>query len=107
MMRDQLTRFDTTLQEKIELEQLVSEQKKKILILEKELKDNQVTKELHERRIGELQLKVEQAAFLESDFKRQTEKLNSLEEASKIIEDELSAQSKRKKELEEQLRKTR
>ena len=49
----------------------MAEQKKKILILEKEIKDRQVTKELHERRIGELQLKVEQAVFLESDFKRQ------------------------------------
>ena len=106
-MKEELTRFDTTVQEKAELEQLVSEQKKRILILEKELKDSQVTKELHERRIGELQLKVEQAAFLESDFKRQSEKLSSLEEASKIIEDELAAQSRRKKELEEELRKTR
>jgi hypothetical protein len=44
---------------------------------------------------------VEQGSFVESDFKRQTEKLKSMEEASKIIEDELSAQSKRKKELEE------
>ena len=76
-------------------------------MLEKDIKDRQVTKDLHERRIGELQLKVEQAAFMESDFKRQTEKLSSTEEASKMIEDQLSAQSRKKKELEEELRKTK
>ena len=96
-MRDELLRFESTLQEKNDLEQTVAEQKKKILLLEKEIKDRIVTKELHERRIGELQLKVEQAAFLESDFKRQSDKLASLEEASKIIEDELGSQSKKKK----------
>lgn len=69
----------------MELEHTVSEQKKKIMLLEKDIKDRQVTKELYERRIGELQLKVEQGSFVESDFKRQTEKLKSMEEASKII----------------------
>lgn len=44
---------------------------------------------------------------MESEFKRQTDKLNSIEEASKIIEDELSAQSRKKKEVEEELRKTK
>jgi hypothetical protein len=69
----------------VELEHTVSEQKKKIMLLEKDIKDRQVTKELYERRIGELQLKVEQGSFVESDFKRQTEKMKSMEEASKII----------------------
>ena len=54
-----------------------------------------------------MQLKVEQGAFLESDFKRQTEKMKSLEEANKLIEDELGAQSRKKKELEEDLKRTR
>ena len=44
---------------------------------------------------------------MESDYRRQTDKLNSIEEASKIIEDQLSAQSRKKKEVEEELRKTK
>lgn len=51
-MKEELARFETTLKEKQELEQIVAEQKKKILILEKDIKDRQATKELHERRIG-------------------------------------------------------
>lgn len=34
------------------------ESKKKILLLEREIKEKQSTKELYEKRIGELQLKV-------------------------------------------------
>lgn len=83
------------------------EQKRRILLLEKEIKDRQSTKELHERRIGELQLKVEQASLMEGEFRRQADKFRNLEEANKLIEDELAAQSKRKKELEEELRKTK
>lgn len=75
--------------------------------MEKEIKDRQSTKELHERRIGELQLKVEQASLNESEFRRQTEKFRNLEEANKLIEDELNAQIRKKKDLEEELRKTK
>ena len=42
-----MLRFESTLQEKNDLEQTVAEQKKKILLLEKEIKDRIVTKELH------------------------------------------------------------
>lgn len=75
--------------------------------MEKEIKDRQSTKELHERRIGELQLKVEQASLNESEFRRQTEKFRNLEEANKIIEDELNTQIRKKKDLEEELKKTK
>jgi hypothetical protein len=78
-----------------------AEQRRRILVLEKEIKDRQSTKELHERRIGELQLKVEQAALMEGEFRRQADKFRNLEEANKLIEDELAAQSRRKKEVEE------
>jgi hypothetical protein len=36
----------------VELERVGAEQKRKILLLEKEIKDRQATKDLHERRIG-------------------------------------------------------
>ncbi len=62
-MKEELNKFESTLAEKVELERLHAEQKRKILLLEKEIKDRQSTKELHERRIGELQLKVEQASL--------------------------------------------
>ena len=106
-MREELARFEATLAEKAELERVTAEQKRKILILEKEIKDRQSTKELHERRIGELQLKVEQASLNENEFKRQTEKFRNLEEANKLIEDELNAQIRKKKDLEEELKKTK
>jgi hypothetical protein len=106
-MREELGRFETTLAEKAELERVCAEQKRRILLLEKEIKDRQSTKELHERRIGELQLKVEQASLMEGEFRRQADKFRNLEEANKLIEDELAAQSKRKKELEEELKKTK
>lgn len=77
-MRDELGRFEATLAEKVELERVGAEQKRKILMLEKEIKDRQSTKELHERRIGELQLKVEQASLMEGEFKRQADKFRNL-----------------------------
>lgn len=106
-MREELLRSESTLAEKQELERVNAEQKKKILLCEKQIKDRQSTKELHERRIGELQLKVQQAGLLENDFKRQTEKLRSLEEANKLIEDQLVTQSRLKKELQEELKKNK
>lgn len=51
-MREELGKFEATLKEKEELEQLSAEQKKKILVLEKEIRDRQTIKEQHERRIG-------------------------------------------------------
>ncbi len=44
--------------EKTELEQVLTETKKKNLLLERDIKDKQSTKQLYEKRIGELQLKV-------------------------------------------------
>ena len=46
-MKEELNKFEQTVQDKQDLEQVVSEQKKKILILEKDIKDKQVTKEMH------------------------------------------------------------
>lgn len=46
-MKDELARFEATLAEKAELERVCAEQKRKILLLEKEIKDRQSTKELH------------------------------------------------------------
>jgi hypothetical protein len=42
---------------------------------------------MHEKRIGELHLKVEQSAFYETECRRQTEKMKSMEENNKIVED--------------------
>ena len=52
-----------------------------------------------------MQLKVEQASLNESEFRRHTEKFRNLEEANKLIEEELNAQIRKKKDLEEELRK--
>lgn len=46
------------MEEKTELEQSLAQAKKKNLLLERDLKDKQSTKELYEKRIGELQLKL-------------------------------------------------
>lgn len=58
MMKDELARFQATVKEKEELEHVNAQQKLKILVLEKDIKDRQTTKELYQRRIGELQIKV-------------------------------------------------
>jgi uncharacterized protein (DUF4213/DUF364 family) len=52
-------------------------------------------------------LKVEQANLNESEFKRQAEKFRNLEDANKLIEDELNSQIKKKKEVEDELKKTK
>lgn len=48
-----------------------------------------------------MQIKLEQAGPLENENKRQLEKIKALEEANKIIEDEITEQSKKRKNLEE------
>lgn len=75
--------------QKTELEQQLLEAKKSILILERDVKDKQNSKEVYEKRIGELQLKVEQATTLENENKRFSEKIKSYEDANKIIEEEM------------------
>lgn len=44
LIRDELNRFEQTVVEKNDLEKALAEQKKKILMLEKEIKDRQTTK---------------------------------------------------------------
>ena len=58
IIREDLIRVKEVMEEKKELEHTLMESKKKILLLEREIKEKQSTKELYEKRIGELQLKV-------------------------------------------------
>lgn len=79
--------------------------KRKIIILEKEIKDRQATKQLHEKRIGQLLLKVEQSSTYEIENKRLKDKLLTYEDAKKIIQDQLQGQVAKRKDLEDQVRK--
>lgn len=97
MIKDELLKVKQTMDQKTELEQQLLEAKKNILILERDVKDKQNSKEVYEKRIGELQLKVEQATTLENENKRFSDKIKSYEEANKIIEEEMLEQSKKRK----------
>lgn len=79
--------------------------KRKIIILEKEIKDRQATKQLHEKRIGQLLLKVEQSSTCEIENKRLKDKLHTYEDTNKIIQDQLQGQVAKRKDLEDQVRK--
>ena len=65
-IKDQLNKLKDLNEERDELQQVVLEKKKRILQLEKELKDKQSIKELYEKRIGELQLRLEQSICIEN-----------------------------------------
>jgi|JI61114C2RNA_FD_contig_31_2024033_length_968_multi_3_in_0_out_0_2 predicted nucleic acid-binding Zn-ribbon protein len=82
--------------QKNDLEVELVEAKKKILIQEKDLKDKIVVKEVLEKRIGELQLRVEQISGLESEIKRLNEKLKNSEEGTNAMEEEIDTLLKKK-----------
>ena len=82
--------------QKNDLEVELVEAKKKILIQEKDLKDKIVVKEVLEKRIGELQLRVEQISGLESEIKRLNEKLKNSEEGTNTMEEEIDTLLKKK-----------
>ena len=82
--------------QKNDLEVELVEAKKKILIQEKDLKDKIVVKEVLEKRIGELQLRVEQISGLESEIKRLNEKLKNSEEGTNAMEKEIDTLLKKK-----------
>lgn len=82
--------------QKNDLEVELVKAKKKILIQEKDLKDKIVVKEVLEKRIGELQLRVEQISGLESEIKRLNEKLKNSEEGTNAMEEEIDTLLKKK-----------
>jgi len=105
LIRDELMRVRQLTDQKNDLEAELVDAKKKILIQEKDLKDKIVVKEVLEKRIGELQLRVEQIAGLESEIKRLNEKLKNSEEGTRAMEEEIDTLLKKKANVEEELRK--
>lgn len=104
-VRDELLRVKQLTDQKNDLEVELMEAKKRVLIQDKELKDKNVVKEVLEKRIGELQLRVEQIAGLEAEIKRLNDKLKNAEEGSKAMEDEIDNLIKKKSHAEEEFKK--
>jgi len=77
LIREELMRVRQLTDQNNDLEAELVEAKKKILIQDKDLKDKIVVKEVLEKRIGELQLRVEQIAELEYKIKGLNEKLKN------------------------------
>lgn len=100
-VKEELLRVKQLTDQKNDLEVELVEAKKKVLIQEKEIKDKNVVKEVLEKRIGELQLRVEQIAGLEAEIKRLNDKLKNAEEGSKAMEDEIDNLIKKKSHAED------
>lgn len=105
LIRDELMRVRQLTDQKNDLEIELVEAKKKILIQEKDLKDKIVVKEVLEKRIGELQLRVEQISGLEAEIKRLTDKLRNSEEGNKAMEEEIDSLLAKRNHMEDEIKK--
>lgn len=65
-IKEELQKVKQLTDKKNDLEQELLEAKKKMIMQEKDIKDKNVVKDVLEKRIGELQLRVEQISLLES-----------------------------------------
>lgn len=105
LIRDELTRVRQLTEQKNDLEAELVEAKKKIVIQDKDLKDKGVVKEVLEKRIGELQLRVEQISGLEAEIKRLNEKIKNAEDGGRALEEELDSLLKKNTQVNEEYKK--